>query len=338
MYWIPFLSISNTSDLQKCITTGVCALAAAIILGPRLGRFHDLDGNLLEEPNEFAPHSVALQFLGTFCLWFGWYGFNPGSTLFISSSEYGDVAALVAVNTTLSACAGAVSAMFTSTFLDWRKNGVATYDLGYTMNGCLTGLVAITSGCATVEPWAAVVIGMISGWFYLLGSNALIKLRIDDAVDAIPVHMVGGAWGVIATGLFTNEARLEAAFGMTEHIGWFYNWGRGSGDGTLLGIQLLAVLFIFGWTFVIMGIYFYCLNLMGWLRIDPLEEEVGMDISRHKGSAYDINNVNVEAVDALNLSRSGHKTKLQPQKKEDEEVSADADAPQEATNTVEEAA
>ena len=123
---------------------GVCALVAAIILGPRRGRFHDLDGNLLETPNDFPPHSVALQFLGTFCLWFGWYGFNPGSTLKISSEGMGNVASLVAVNTTLSACAGAISAMFTSTFLDWRKTGVATYDLSYTMNGCLTGLVAIT--------------------------------------------------------------------------------------------------------------------------------------------------------------------------------------------------
>lgn len=103
------------------MTGGVCALVAAIILGPRMGRFYDLEGNPLEEPNEFPPHSVALQFLGTFCLWFGWYGFNPGSTLMISNTEMGNVASLVAVNTTLSACAGAVSAMFTSTFFDWRR-------------------------------------------------------------------------------------------------------------------------------------------------------------------------------------------------------------------------
>jgi Amt family ammonium transporter len=103
------------------MTGGVCALAAAIVLGPRRGRFHDSDGNILEVPHDFPPHSVALQFLGTFCLWFGWYGFNPGSTLFISSSKFGDVASLAAVNTTLSACAGAVSAMFTSSFIDWRR-------------------------------------------------------------------------------------------------------------------------------------------------------------------------------------------------------------------------
>jgi len=130
------------------VTGGVTALAAAIILGPRMGRFYEKDGTPLDEPREFPPHSVALQFLGTFCLWFGWYGFNPGSVLNIASQTKGDVAALVAVNTTLSACAGAISAMFMSTLWDWWYTGVATYDLGVTMNGCLTGLVGITAGCA----------------------------------------------------------------------------------------------------------------------------------------------------------------------------------------------
>lgn len=276
------------------MTGGVTALVAAIILGPRIGRFHDRDGNLLEEPAEIAPHSVALQFLGTFCLWFGWYGFNPGSVLYISSSDFGEVASLVAVNTTLAACAGAVSAMFTSTLLDYYYTGVHTYDLGYTMNGCLTGLVAVTAGCATVETYAGVIIGVVAGWLYIAASKLLIKLRIDDAVDAVPVHMVGGAWGVIATGLFTTPELREKAFGSDAHAGWFYEWARGSGDFTLLGIQLLAVLFIFGWTFVVMGVYFSFLNTMGWLRIDPLEEEVGMDLSRHKGSAYDMHGGNAQ--------------------------------------------
>ena len=126
----------------------------------------------------------------------------PGSTGIVSTTVLLQklftlaalVAALVAVNTTLSACAGAVSAMFTSTFIDWRKTGVSTYDLGYTMNGCLTGLVAVTAGCATVETWAAVLIGVVAGWVYLALSKLLVKLRIDDAVDAIPVHMGGGMW------------------------------------------------------------------------------------------------------------------------------------------------
>ena len=181
-------------------------------------------------------------------------------------------------------------------------------DLGYTMNGCLTGLVAITAGCATVETWAAVVIGIFAGLFYLLGSRLLVRLRIDDAVDAIPVHMVGGAWGVIATGLFSNPDRMEVAFGLGEHSGWFYEWSQGSGDFTLLGIQLISVLFIFVWTGVTMGSFFYVLNFFGLFRISRLEEEVGMDISRHKGSCYNYREGSAPAskVSELNTSRSNH--------------------------------
>jgi len=281
------------------MTGGVTALVAAIILGPRLGRFYDEDGKPLDEPNDIPPHSVTLQFLGTFCLWFGWYGFNPGSTLAIATAESGNVAALVAVNTTLSACAGAISAMVISTLIDLQYVGIAQWDLGYTMNGCLTGLVAITAGCATVSPWAAVVIGIFAGIFYLMGSFLLVRLRIDDAVDAIPVHMVGGAWGVIATGLFTTPTRLAAAFPhLGEHPGLFY------GGGKLLGIQLISILFIFAWTAVMMGCLFGVLSFFGKLRIDPLEEEVGMDISRHKGPVYDNEGfASTEKIDELQTSR-----------------------------------
>jgi Amt family ammonium transporter len=197
-------------------------------------------------------------------------------------------------------------AFFTVSILD--REGIFTYDLSYTMNGCLTGLVSITAGCATVEPWAAVLIGITGGWFYLLGSHLLVKFRIDDAVDAIPVHMVGGMWGVLSTGLLTSPNLLEKAFGQDEHFGWFYELARGNGDFTLMGIQIIAVLFIFGWTFVVMGVYFVILNYFGWLRINPLEEEVGMDISYHKGAAYNMDgSAAPEAIMALDLSRSGHR-------------------------------
>lgn len=92
------------------------------------------------------------------------------------------------------------------------------------MNGCLTGLVAITAGAATVEPWAGVAIGICAGWFYLMGSALLVRFRIDDAVDAIPVHMVGGAWGVIANGLFASPSRLLAYLNTDTNVGWFYEW------------------------------------------------------------------------------------------------------------------
>jgi len=285
---------------------GVTALAAALILGPRRGRFYDDEGKPLDEPHEFAPHSVALQFLGTFGLWFGWYGFNPGSTLHVSTTGMANAASLVAVNTTLGAASGALSAMFITSLLDAHKNGIMTYDLTATMNGCLTGLVAITAPCATVEPWAAVFIGAMAGVLYLSASALLVKFKIDDAVDAIPVHMVGGCWGDWSAGLLSTGPLLKQAFGRDEHIGWFYEWGRGSGNFTLMGIQILGTLFIFGWMFTVMGIYFYILNYFNLFRLDPLEEEVGMDLSYHKGAAYDITSAKQEHVDELLLRRSTH--------------------------------
>lgn len=160
-------------------------------------------------------------------------------------------------------------------------------------------VVAITAGCATVDTWAAVVIGIISGWVYLTISKLLIKFRIDDAVDAVPVHMGGGAWGLLSTGLFTKPSLLLAAYGTEAHPGWFYQ----GDDFTRAGVQIVAILFIFGWAFGVMGAYFSFLNYMGWYRIDPLEEEVGMDISRHKGSCYDMQAPDDEHVKQLQATR-----------------------------------
>ena len=276
------------------LTGGITALIAAKILGPRIGRFYDADGNELPEPVTFTPHSVALQVLGTFILWVGWYGFNPGSTLSISPAGYADISALCAVNTTIAAASGSVSAMFTDMFLYRRKTGETMYDITMVMNGALSGLVAITAGCSVVEPWAAFVIGVIGGWVYIFYSSLLIKLKIDDAVDAIPVHFGNGTWGCIAVGLFASPGRVLTAYG-TENFGWFYNWGMGSGDGKLLACQILGVLFIIGWVGVIMIPYFLILNMLGVFRVDAIEEEVGLDISHHKGAAYDMSGPSDEA-------------------------------------------
>lgn len=243
----------------------------------------------------------------TFCLWFGWYGFNPGSVLVIANDESSQVAALVVVNTTLGACAGAVSAMFFSSWWDWRATGEVSYDVGATMNGCLTGLVSITAGCATVETWAAVVIGIFAGLFYLLGSKLLIRLRIDDAVDAIPVHAVGGAWGMISAGLLTSPELLASAYEPNSNVGWFYEWSNGSGNFTLIGIQLVAVLFVFSWTMALMGFWFGMINCMGWFRVDELEELAGMDVSRHKGAAYDYTAPHDESVKELMVRRESNR-------------------------------
>ena len=194
-----------------------------------------------------------------------------------------------------------------------------------TMNGCLTGLVAITAGCASVDTWAAVLIGIIAGWVYMFASKLIIRLRIDDAVDAIPVHMFGGMWGVIAAGLFSKPDLLERAFSLTAHVGWFYEWGRGSGNFTMIGTQLAAVAFILGWVSFTTGIFFYALNFMGMLRVSALEEEAGMDISRHKGSAYDIKDVNKDVVSQLNSSRHSGAVHVIADNKEEAAASAAAE-------------
>lgn len=163
---------------------------------------------------------------------------------------------------------------------------------------------SITAGCATVQTWAAVVIGLFAGIFYVLGSKTLLHFKFDDAVDAVPVHMVGGIWGMIATGLFTSPELLMAAYGGDgSHSGWFYEWSQGSGDFSLLGCQLIAVIFITAWVFTIMGAFYYFINFMGWFRVDPLEELAGLDVSRHKGPAYDIVAVDKETIETLNTSR-----------------------------------
>lgn len=292
------------------MTGGATALIAAKILGPRIGRFYDADGNELPEPHDFPPHSVALQVLGTFILWVGWYGFNPGSTLLISTTASSDVAALCAVTTTIAAATGSVSAMFTDMFMYRRETGETAYDITMCMNGALSGLVGITAGCSMVEPWAAFVIGLIAGWVYIFWSKLLVKLKIDDAVDAIPVHFGNGIWGCIAVGLFAEPTRTANAYSDHGHYGWFYMWGMGSGDGSLLLAQICGVLWVIGWVTAIMVPYFHLLNVLGLFRVDSLEEEVGLDISHHKGAAYDLSGPTEEAQEKFELSMSKRKVEM----------------------------
>jgi Amt family ammonium transporter len=282
------------------MTGGVTALVAAVVLGPRLGRFYDEDNQPLDKPAEFPAHSVALQILGTFILWFGWYGFNPGSTLAISPENYGTIAALCAVTTTLSGASGCVSAMFTDTILGIISDGEAEYDLTMAMNGALGGLVGITANCSVVEPWAAVLIGIVSGWVYVLASKLLIRLKIDDAVDAVPVHGFCGMWGCIATGIFANPTRVAMAYG-TSAAG---TGGILYGYGNLIATEILGILLIIVWCGGLMTPFFLVLNYLGMFRVDPMEERVGLDISHHKGAAYDLTGPSAGDVDALAEDRA----------------------------------
>jgi len=282
------------------MTGGATALIAAKILGPRIGRFYDADGNPLEEPVSFPPHSVALQVLGTFILWFGWYGFNPGSALAISVPGYADVAALCCVTTTIAAASGCVTSCFTDMFINRMATGETEYDVGMAMNGALGGLVGITAGCSIMTPGIACIVGIIAGWVYLAFSKLLIKLRIDDAVDAIPVHFACGAWGVFAVGLLAHPDRVAAVYGEGNY-GAFYG-----GGGKLLAAQCTAIAWVIGWVSAIMIPFFFVLKVAGMFRVDALEEEVGLDISHHKGAAYDLTSAKREDVEELVAQRSVH--------------------------------
>jgi ammonium transporter, Amt family len=289
------------------LTGGATALCAAVVLGPRKGRFYDEDGNPLETPTTFPAHSVALQILGTFILWTGWYGFNPGSALIIDNPGSAAVSSLAAITTTLAAACGCVTCMFFDSIMDAQHTGEVSYDLTMAMNGCLAGLVAITSGCATVHPWAACIIGAIGGLCYYGLSKLLIRLKIDDAVDAIPVHLANGIWGVLAAGLFSAPDLMNLAGYNGEHAGWFYN----GSDANLLLVQLVGVVFIFAWVCCVMFPFFLMLNALGMFRVDALEEEVGLDISHHRGAAYDLSMPKKEDVEELMELRASKHGKVE---------------------------
>lgn len=276
-------TIDFAGSLVVHLTGGSTALIATYLLGPRRGRFHDHRGNPLETPKEFPGHSVALQVLGAFILWFGWYGFNCGSAQSITGPYQDEIVSLVAVNTTLSAASACVSALVTNYMYDERKTGEGSFSLTFAMNGMLAGLVGITGACGVVEPWAAVVIGLIAGILYLLTSKFLVYMRIDDAVDAVPVHMTNGIWGTLVVGLFADPIRTRQAYGEVGDIGLFTG-----GNGTLLGCQCLGLLFVLGWVAGIMFPFFCLLNYLGWFRASASDEVEGLD-SRYHASTRKLN-------------------------------------------------
>lgn len=281
---------------------GTTALFATIILGPRRGRFHDEQGRKLDTPREFPGHSVALQMLGTFILWFGWFGFNCGSALLTPNADTATIVGLAGVNTTISGGTAGLVALFVNLWWLERTTGEPFFDLKYAMNGSLCGLVAVTGPCGVVEPWAALVIGTIAGLLYIWGSRMLVRMRLDDAVDAIPVHLLNGMWGLIAVGLFASPRRLEQVYGsgtLKDHPGWFYSFRHGGSDARLLGAQLVGMVFILAWVIFFMFPFFIWLDWKGWFRSDPLEEVVGLDLSYHGGLALlSTDEVNPEYVSA----------------------------------------
>ncbi len=242
-------------------------LMGAILVGPRLGKYMS-DGRV----NAIPGHNMTLAALGMFILWFGWYGFNPGSTLGLTGGLATE-AAWIAINTTLSAGAGAIVAVGVA------KLRYGKADLGLTLNGALAGLVSITAGCGFVEPWAAIIIGAIGGGLVVYSVAFFDKIKVDDPVGAISVHGVCGAWGTIAVGLFATAGAAEA-WGASSH-GLFMGGGFSA-----LGWQIVGVLAVFAWTVVTAGILFFVIKNTIGLRVSENEELAGLDVQEHGIGAY----------------------------------------------------
>jgi len=232
-------------------------------------------------------HSVPLQALGTFTLWFGWFGFNCGSAVTYKTADMFYAASYALVNTTLSGAMAAITALFTRLITSDRRTGEATFDVDATLNASLGGSVAITAGAGIYHPWCAVFIGFFAGLIYLAGSEFLVKKKIDDVVDAIPVHCFNGLWGMTAVGLFAAPDLFEKVYGHSNNVGLFYEWSRGTNSWALLGSQIIAIMFIITWVTLIMFPFFFTLRYMGYYRSDALEEFVGLDASYHGRSPFE---------------------------------------------------
>ncbi len=250
-------------------TGGWAALIGTIILGPRIGKYIR-NGRGETKVRAIPGHNIPLASLGVFILWFGWFGFNPGSTLGVST-DGGSLASRVAMNTNLSAAAGAIAAMVTI----WLCSGKP--DLSMPMNGCLAGLVAVTAPCAFIEPWAAIAIGGFGGIIVVLGTLLLDRLRIDDPVGAVPVHGLNGLWGTLAVGLFASPELLQG--NMSKGI--FYGGGFGQ-----LAIQATGALAVAAFVLLAMGTVFLTIRHTIGLRVPREEELRGLDIGEHGMESY----------------------------------------------------
>lgn len=259
-------------DFAGCIVIhlvgGVSGLVGAIAVGPRHGRFK-VDG---KEP--ILGHSAPLAAIGTFLLWFGWYGFNVGSTFGISNGKW-KVTERIVVATTLSSAAGSVVAtVFTKVIEE-------IFDVNKCLNGAIAGLVSITASCAFVEPYAALAIGAIGALVYSFGVRLLEKLEIDDPLDAFPIHGMCGIWGAIAAGIFSRQEYMKifdydpSAYGLLYGGGW-----------RVIAANIIAVGIVIAWTVAFTAPIFYFLKFLRALRVSVEEESSGNDESKHGGPPY----------------------------------------------------
>ena len=266
---LPFRDFAGSTVVHTI--GGAISLAGAIALGPRLGRVFRRDGG-----GPMLPHNIILGAVGGLILWFGWYGFNPGSTL---SAMDAQGIGRVAFNTTMAACTGGLAALFIAYVR------VGKWDLGLTVNGFLAGLVAITCPCYWVSPTGASLIGIVGGAVAVYGTDFLEYVRIDDPIGAIPVHMMAGIWGTLSLGLFATGAYgLPTPMGAdtsTVVKGLFY----GGGTAQLL-TQLLGSAAVTGATLVSAFALMYLVKATGTLRVSREGELLGIDAHEHGMVAY----------------------------------------------------
>ncbi|WP_423801075.1 ammonium transporter [Neobacillus sp. SAB-20_R2A] len=244
------------------LTGAMAALAATIILKPRIGKYNK-DGSA----NNLAGHNQVFTALSVLLLWVGWFGFNAGSTLSVDKAFFG----FVAINTNLAAAAGTIAAMMIS----WMVLGKA--DVPMMLNGALAGLVAITASCAFVETWAAVVIGFIAGILVFYSIRFFEKRKIDDPIAALSVHGTAGVWGTLSTGFFATKELATVG-----QPGLFYGGGLHQ-----LGIQALGVLVCGAFAFIVSFILLKIMKTtMNELRVTEEEEIIGLDMSEHGSYGY----------------------------------------------------
>jgi Amt family ammonium transporter len=240
----------------------LAALAGALILGPRIGKFGK-DGRANPIPGHNMPYAV----LGTLILWFGWFGFNPGSTLSVDWGGFGYFG-YVALTTNIAAAAGAVGGI-TAAWLVLKRP-----DISMMLNGVLAALVAITAASGFVAPWAAVVIGLVSGGIAVVGVIWVENLGIDDPIGAVAVHGMSGVWGTLATGLFAVPLlanNLGVGTGGLVYTGSFHQ----------IGVQALGIVAVGAWTFGASFAILKAFDLVWGIRVDEEAETAGLDVSEH---------------------------------------------------------
>jgi Amt family ammonium transporter len=241
----------------------LAALAGALLLGPRIGKFGS-DGRA----NAIPGHNMAFTTLGVIILWFGWFGFNAGSTFGIASGDKLGYFAYVALTTNIAAAAGGLGGVIVS----WLV--IKKPDLSMTLNGVVAALVAVTAACGFVAPWAAILIGFVAGAIAVVGVLAVERARIDDPIGAVAVHGMAGVWGTLATGIFAVPALAENLATGTGGL-----WYTGSFDQ--LGTQALGLVAVGAFTFTASFAALWLMKMTFGIRVEPEVETAGLDVSEH---------------------------------------------------------